>query len=117
MSPGEDAGRFSLILAQLVGLQLNLWAVTRLWTSGHTDIVAFRLTPFSAGASQYTFRYLTLDLLPPAVGERVSAFGYHTNEVEGRDREIVLRLEAATTHGTVLEVHDEFRDRVRLRYP
>ena len=117
MFPGEGTGRFSLILAQLVGLELNLWTVTRLWTSGHTDIVAFRLTPYSPGAMAYTFRHLTLDLLPPAVGERISAFGYHSNEIEERDHEIVLLQGAATTHGTVLEVHDEFRDKARLRFP
>lgn len=114
---GEQAGNFSLVLAQLVGTELNLWTVTRLWSSGHTDIIAFRLTPISAEAQRYTFRHLTLDLLPPAVGEKITAFGYHGNEVEVADKLIELRVEAGTSHGTVLEVHDDLRDRARLRFP
>jgi len=114
---GEGAGRFSLVLAQLVGNQLNLWAVTRLWTSQLTDIVVLRLTPMSSGAQEYTFRRMALDLLPPTVGERISAFGYHSNTVDVGDREITLRQAAGTTHGDVLEVHHQYRDAVRLNFP
>src|SRR5688500_14097360 len=42
---GEQVGRFSFVLAQLVADRLNLWTVTRLWASGDTDIVILRLTP------------------------------------------------------------------------
>lgn len=72
---GETAGRFSFVLAQLVGNSLNLWTVTRLWAATHTDIVALRLTPYSEGANNYRFRHLRLDLMPPGVGEPIHAFG------------------------------------------
>lgn len=114
---GAAAGAFSLVLAQLVGDQLNLWTVTRLWSAQLTDIVVFRLTPISQGARDYTFRPMVIDLLTPAVGERISAFGYHSNTVEVVDRTITLRQAAGTTHGDVLEVHHQYRDTARLNFP
>jgi hypothetical protein len=72
---GEIFGRFTFILVQLVEQQANLWSVIRLWTSDISDIVLLRLTPYSADAAEYKFRHLTLGLLPPNVGEHITAFG------------------------------------------
>jgi len=46
------------------------------------------------GAKDYKFRHLTLDLLPPNVGERITAFGYHDNEVTAAEKQIALRQRA-----------------------
>jgi hypothetical protein len=35
IATGENAGGFSLVLAQLVGDKLNLWTATRLWIGPH----------------------------------------------------------------------------------
>jgi hypothetical protein len=119
MPSSDDAtGRFSLILVQVVEQQANLWAVTRFWSSDISDIVLLRLTPYSVGATDYRFRHLTLDLLPPDVGERITAFGYHENEVVSPGEKMVtLRQRAATSHGQVVEIHHEFRDKGFLRFP
>jgi hypothetical protein len=64
---GEGDAQFSVVLAQMVGTELNLWSVTRFWSSQHTDIVALMLTPASAGAEAYVFQHLTIDVKPPSV--------------------------------------------------
>jgi hypothetical protein len=115
---GESAGRFSFVLAQLVGNTLNLWTVTRLWAAGHTDIVALRLTPYSEGATNYQFRHLTLDLMPPQVGEAIHAFGYSESRIGATGpKQYTLAQRPATTHGRVMEVHHVLRDEVRMPFP
>jgi hypothetical protein len=117
ISAGNNPGQFSFVLVQLVENRLNLWTATEVWTSGATDIAAFYITPASDNARGYTFRRPVLELMPPLVGERIRAFGYHSNEVSLENGEIVLRQAASTALGTVLEVHDEYRDRSRMPFP
>src|SRR5262249_24266306 len=118
MVSGEASGQFSIILAQLVENDLNLWAVTRCWMSDLTDIVLLRLTPYSAGAAAYKFKFLTLDLKPPAIGERIRAFGYSENLVEASGPEgFRLQQRAVTTHGELIEVHHHFRDTRKMPFP
>jgi hypothetical protein len=105
------------MLAQLLGETLNLWAVTRLWTSTLTDIVVLRLTPYSPGARNYRFRHLTLDLLPPWVGERINAFGFRENVTIQDERAIQVQLRPSSSQGTVAEIHHERRDAGMLRFP
>jgi hypothetical protein len=115
---GESAGRFSFVLAQLVGESLHLWTVTRLWAAPHTDIVALRLTPYSEGANTYKFRHLRLDLMPPSVGEPIHAFGYSESRIGATaPKEFTLAQRPVTTHGRVMEVHHVLRDEVRMPFP
>src|SRR4029453_19649877 len=89
---GELTVGFSFLLAQLVGEQVNLWTVERLWAAALTDIFLLSLKPLSEGAAKYQFKHLALDLLPPAVGEEISAFGYCDNTVETSSKAISVRL-------------------------
>jgi hypothetical protein len=114
----DSTGQFSFVLAQLVGNDLNLWTATRLWTSGLTDIALLRLTPYSAGANDYQFKHLTLDLLPPKVGEHIHAFGYSESVLEATGpKKLSLHQRAATTHGQVMEVHHQPRDKSKMPFP
>jgi hypothetical protein len=114
---GEIACRFSLLLFQVFEHHTNAWAVTRLWTSPISDIVLLRLQPWSDRAGEYKFKHLTIDLLPPKIGDRISAFGYHKNKVIRDGNQITFDQRGATTHGNVVEVHHEFRDKGFLRFP
>jgi hypothetical protein len=115
---GEVAGHFTLLLLQIVNGQGNLWSVRRLWTAELTDIVVLHVQSFSEGAARYHFRNLTLELMPPRVGEAVAAFGYHGNETEILGpRHIQIRALPSTSHGEVIEVHHHHRDIAFLRFP
>ncbi len=115
---GEAVGRFSFVLAQLVENSLNLWTVTRLWATPNTDIVVVRLTPYSEGAANYKFRHLRIDLMPPAVGERIHAFGYSESLIASSGpKELTLQQRPSTTHGDVVEVHHRLRDEVKMPFP
>jgi hypothetical protein len=115
---GENETKFSLVLAQQVGNSLNVWAGTRMWGSPLSDIMLLSVAPYSEGANEYQFRHLTLDLLPPRVGEKIHAFGYTENEVvvEG-PKQLTLKQRARTTHGEVVEVFYERRDSVKMPFP
>jgi hypothetical protein len=111
-------GRFTFVLLQLVGNELNAWYVTRLWVSDIADIVLLRLTPFSAGASAYKFQHLTLDLMPPQVGEQIHAFGYSESDIQATGpKRLTIQYRPATTHGEVMEVHHQSRDEVKMPFP
>jgi Trypsin-like peptidase domain len=115
---GQAAGRFSFILAQLVGDSLNLWTVTRIWAAAHTDIVVLLLTPLSEGARAYKFHRLRFDLLPPKVGEPIRAFGYSESRIEASaPQEFTLTQRPVTTRGRVMEVHHLLRDEVTMPFP
>jgi len=107
-----------LVLHHLVGHEDTYWTVTRLWVSDITDIVAMQLTPLSESSRAYNFSYPMFDLLPPAVGDRVHAFGYHEHELRtAADGTSTVHTRAASTHGNVVEVHDFRRDNVLLPFP
>jgi hypothetical protein len=115
---GEATTRFSFLLAQQIGNELNLWTVTRVWVSNLTDIVLLRLTPHSTGAAAYAFRALPIDVVPPRVGERVFAFGYSDSATEVvAPKELKISHRPITTHGDVIEVHHQQRDPVKMPFP
>lgn len=112
------AGAFSLELFQVVGTSLHRWAVTRFWTTDAADFAVLRLEPLCAGAAAYAFKHLHIDLLPPKVGERITAFGYAGTEIdEVAPRKFLLRQYAPTSRGEVVEVHISGRDPLIMPFP
>lgn len=92
--------------------------VTRTWYLEPYDIAVLLLAPASAMNPQHVWDRPRLSLLPPPEGSRVFAFGYPNSRVESvRGEAPTLNLDATTTTGTVLEVHHERRDLVRLPFP
>jgi S1-C subfamily serine protease len=118
---GHATGVFSLQAFQVVnnGRDGALWDITRLWSSGHTDIAFLRLTPASDTARAHqNWRPPRLNLLPPDVGAAVTGFGYRDSTIESLTAEgIVWRHTPTMSDGMVLEVHDTLRDSGSLTFP
>jgi hypothetical protein len=118
---GESTGSFSLQCFQVLeeGVSAALWDVTRLWLSPHTDIAYLRLQPASKTAQSHRWRRVRLNLLPPWVGERVSAFGYAASSVtldESRGA-LLWKDSPSTSSGKVIEIHHKFRDMGFMKFP
>jgi hypothetical protein len=120
----EVSGRFSLQACQILGegKRAVFWDITRLWWNGLTDIAVLRLTPRVKESLGYRWRCLKLRLLPPAVGERLHAFGYRESaiSVECPDEtttDVTWKDIPTTAHGNVTALHLQGRDRVRLKWP
>jgi len=58
-----------------------------------------------------------IDLAPPAVGERVHAFGYPKTKVESTPERLLVALDGHTSGGDVAEIHHVRRDRSMLNFP
>lgn len=111
-------GHFTLILAQQVGEELNLWCVTRLWVSQDTDLALLRLSPCSKPAQKYSFRHLVLSVLPPKVGSQIHAFGYADSSITVvGPKEVAVNHRARSTHGEVIEAFPGGRDPVKMPFP
>lgn len=119
----EISATYSLVAHQFqeegkVGV---LWSITRLWVSGLTDVAFLELTPASESALKYKWQSARLNLIPPSVGERIAAFGYHSSEIDIDEDETEIKVNwknsPTTSIGEVLEVHNEKRDSSFLRFP
>ena len=114
--PTGANGDFSMIAFQAPETgEPMLWAVRRIWPSAHTDIAFLKLTPWNESAAKHIWRWLTLNLLPPPVGTRISAFGYHASTIAKR-KPVRWTHQASTSYGRVEEVFEQQRDRVRLDF-
>lgn len=74
-----------------------------------------KLTPWNEGAAKHSWRWVTINALPPAVGSPIAAFGYHSSTIADGDP-IPWRHQASNSFGRVEEVFVERRDR-RLDFP
>ena len=124
LSGDRDAGgSFSIQALQVLdeGEHGALWDVRRLWLSPHSDIAFLRLDPRSCFPASHSWRCPKLDLLPPGVGARVSAFGYHSPAIKVEESEDIVQIEwkdePTTSCGTVRRIHDVRRDTCMLRFP
>jgi hypothetical protein len=114
---GDVVGDLSLFAFQVPpNGEACLWAVNRIWNSPHTDIAFLKLVPASARAATFQWRHLAINALPPTVGSRVTAFGYHSSEIVSGPP-ILWRHDASNSSGRVIDVHVEKRDSVLRKYP
>jgi Trypsin-like peptidase domain len=100
------------------GLPVIPLFVQRTWYLEPYDIAVLHLTPASEMNMEHVWDVPRLSLLPPRPGSSIFSFGYPNSkcEVLGHDQ-FELRMDATTTTGTVIEVHHERRDAVRLPFP
>ena len=123
LSAPVDAGSFMLEAFQVLdgGDTAELWTIDRIWGSAHTDVAFLRLVPQTERAAAYEWRGIRLNLFPPAVGERVVAFGYHSSATtmvgSTSDATLEWRDSPTTSVGEVLEIHEKRRDAVLLPFP
>jgi len=94
--------------------------VGKIWASPRVDIAFLELLPASENTIDHKWKYAPLDLIPPKIGDCVSAFGYARSTIE----EIVVdgpiprwQTSPCTSVGEVVEVHAAQRDSVQLRFP
>jgi hypothetical protein len=111
----------------LVALQVRpgstgvLWCIQKFWRSPHSDLAVIQLDPFSEAAKQHRWKLPKTRIAPPLIGARVSCFGYLGGEVSASiDGDLMsVRYDCAprTAVGTVVDVHEERRDRGMLDFP
>lgn len=114
---GESS--FSLQAVQILsnGTQGALWDVRKVTLCGHTDVAILFLTPKNKVAQQSDFLSPAVQLMPPAIGETLTAFGYRRSKAEVSDDKIEWLVDPVTSHGVVKEVHGEKRDSSMLSFP
>jgi hypothetical protein len=113
----EGAAEFSLVAVQVTEpLGACLWAIRRIWPSPHSDIAFLKLTPWSETATKHQWRWPVVNVLPPAVGSRVCAFGFHSSLITPGDP-IRWEQAASNSFGRVEEIFDVRRDSVQLPHP
>jgi len=115
-------GTFSLQALQFLenGTKALAWDVRQIYLNldpGFTDIVFLRLQPTSQEHLAYEWKKVRMQLMPPRVGVTISAFGYHSTEVEVGEGRVEYTTNPYTTSGKVEEVHHERRDSYRLPFP
>jgi len=122
-SPGENSGSFLIFAIQILnnGSLGASWNISRVWLSPFTDVAFLRLAPYSQSAQDYHWRKPILRLLPPAVGTRISGFGYCKSNIRTKRLDEMVQViwsqSPSTTIGEVIRIHEEKRDSLMLNFP
>jgi hypothetical protein len=119
---GDLHGDFGLIAFQMLPTGKGcLWAVRKCWRSPHSDLAVLQLDAYSEPAKTYRWRRPKLRVCPPAVGAKISSFGYLGGTVSATEDDTTLAISydcaPKTAVGTVLEIHHERRDLGMLTFP
>jgi Trypsin-like peptidase domain len=116
---------FEIKLYQILprGPIYRIWSVVTAWPTS-TDIVFLHLglDRSTAPDEQINWRSLQLRVMPPPVGQKVVAFGYHSGKIEVTEspdgtHHIELNDRPTTSIGTVRQIYPTGRDRVMLSFP
>jgi len=119
--PGKKMADFEMFAVQAPGdsAETALWAASKLSICPYSDMALISVVPVDDLAkAQPPLRPLRMDILPPAVGEKIVAFGYaSTRIVDEIGQEVEFELNPSTSMGTVTEVFPEKRDTRCLSFP
>lgn len=92
--------------------------VLRLWSSSMTDIAILFLGVPADFPDSHVWKIPRIQLLPPSIGDDISAFGFSNPEITyGADNIPTLDVKPYTATGRVIEVHHRSRDNARLSFP
>jgi S1-C subfamily serine protease len=93
--------------------------VLKAWSAMPLDLAILALGIPKDWPSDYVWPVPILRLLPPKVGESITAFGFAESSVEHSLTDPIPQIEvnARASTGIVQEVHHEFRDTSRLAFP
>ena len=109
---------FGLQLAHWRDGALRKWDVVAYGYSASIDIAALVLEPAAPLPNGFSWILPRFETLPPALGERVAAFGYprssHRVTEEGAAK---IGLDPRTATGSVIEIHPRQRDGYFLPFP
>lgn len=119
---GDCEGTFSLVAAMTSYDAQHpqdgvLWAVRKLHVSRVGDMALLYLEPASAIPEGFEPGAPRIDVVPPAVGERVHAFGYPRTRVDSSVETLTIVVDGHTSGGDVTEIHHVRRDRSMLNFP
>lgn len=120
---GQDVEFTVWIIHVFDGPEYAIWEMESFWLSPHSDLAIFQTHPYNDTAGDQTIVHsVGLELAPPPIGSRVSAFGHHkaegritVNEVGSNHYEI--NTGKAASVGEVREIHNLRRDSFRLNFP
>ena len=105
------------------GPEYSIWLADYVWTSPITDLAIIHTKPYNdTASSELKVQCVSLNLTPPALGERVVGFGHHNTEGKikfGTDgtRHIGINTDSSVSVGEVSKIHHKKRDSVRLPFP
>lgn len=105
---GKSQSTFSMVAIQMLsrGTEGSLWDVRKIWFSSHCDVAYLLLAAANNNARQYKWRPLGVNLVPPTIGSRISAFGYRGNEVDTSNHPAITWKSMPTTSvGEVTQIH------------
>jgi hypothetical protein len=91
-----------------------IWQVKEAFISPISDIAFLGVMPVQGSPLK---RYAKLDFLPPAVGSRVTAFGYRKTRAEGTATEVKWFYVPSHSSGIVKDIHHEARDSHFVNFP
>ena len=120
-SEGTKKDDFSVYAVQFPGngTAPALWATKNVASCPYSDLAVISVVPVNDLAKSYPFPLMPhMDILPPAVGEEVAAFGYADTSVLSEDGDTVkFQPKPLSTIGKVTEVWPESRDSSFLPFP
>lgn len=116
---GHTEASFSAMALQFLdqGKTAVWWVIRQVSTAPFLDIAFLKLVPTCQKAADYKWGRLRIDLFPPKVGARVSAFGYTQSSVHTEADRVGLHQVPRTTHGKVVAVHEARRDSTMMHFP
>ena len=100
-----------------------IWTVNKMWLVPNSDIALLQVIPYCQNAAKLKDgKQVKLNLFPPPIGARIVGFGYHNSCVDKTNitnsiLNIVADDTASATVGEVMEIHEFYRDKVRLNFP
>jgi S1-C subfamily serine protease len=121
-TPLNHEAKFCLQAIQFLenGTKALMWDVGQIvmgQENSCTDIAVLKLNPTTQTHLDYKWRGLKVQLVPPSIGERISAFGYHSTNIHSAADEIKISVNPYTSNGLVEEVHEQKRDAFGLPFP
>lgn len=98
------------------GTEGSAWNVRQIYLPRDNDIAFLFLVPGQLTKPGYVWRKLKLQLLPPPVGTRIAAFGYHSSSAEDGPDAVTVSTNPYSSYGYVEEIHQVQRDSVFLNF-
>jgi Trypsin-like peptidase domain len=93
------------------------WDVMHYWMADPLDIAVLGIEPAQDLPSDFRWSPPRLDVLPPSVGSQIKACGYPASQVRLEGEEAKIRLQPHAASGAVQEIHPQFRDTFRMKFP
>lgn len=109
----------SIILLQFFGKKNvpGIWGVKNVFLAPNTDIAYILLTPINNEAKNYQWTFPEIDLHPPRIGSKITAYGFidmHGKVINGVTE---WSANSALTTGVVRKIHHKKRDCGMLSFP